>query len=167
LSKSNSTIRVPSLSLIHDFRQDLWIPLGTLYVNPDKGPVLNLSIDVTVGDIVSERHSSSVKVVDFKTKRTTMDYRGDFSECNYLIINQPGSISLHSFTIINSTERGTLCIMGEEDLLTILFLLKPGKKIAYGQPDTGVVVVESSMETAIKVFKILKATVIQYGMQPS
>jgi len=164
LSKSSSTLRVPSLSLIHDFRQDLWIPLGTLYVNPDKGPVLNLSVDVTVGDIVSERHISDVKVVDFKTKRTTMGYRGDFSECNYLIINPPGSISLHSFTIINSTERGAICVMGEEDLLTIPFLLKPGEKIAYGQPDTGVVVVESSTETAIKVFKILKATVIQYGI---
>ncbi|MEM1596467.1 MAG: DUF359 domain-containing protein [Desulfurococcaceae archaeon] len=165
MSNSNSVYKLPSLSLPDEFRSDLWIPQGTLYVHPSKGSITDLHVDITVGDVVSRRHHSYIKVVDFKTKKKLIGRFDEHEKCNYFVLNPPGNISLNSYTFIDSATRGVICVIGEEDLLTIPFLNKINRKIAYGQPDSGIVVLNSSVEMAIKVFKILKATVIQYRIR--
>lgn len=161
MSKSSRNLNLPVLALPHDHRRDLGLPHGKLLVHPERGPIVNLRVDVTVGDIVSERHVSRVKVIDYKTKRFSKLEMYKDERCLY-VVNPPGSISLSSITVINSITHGLICVLGEEDMLSIPFLLRESLKVAYGQPDVGVVILRSSREIALKVFKILKPAMVVY-----
>lgn len=161
--RSSRTYFLPVLHLQSDFREDFSIPQGVLFVHPERGVISGLSADVTIGDIVSDRHFSSVKIQDFKTKRSLIAQVRE--ECTWLATNPPGSISMNSFTVVDTTRMGTICVIGEEDLLVIPFLRYMDRKVIYGQPDSGVVLIKTRSEIAIKVFKILKPTMVKYEVQ--
>ncbi|MEM4717261.1 MAG: DUF359 domain-containing protein [Desulfurococcaceae archaeon] len=168
MSKSSKVRLLPVLSLPSDFRIDLSIPQGVLFVHPEREVIKGLHGDVTIGDVVSNRHFSSIKIRDFKTKRSlTMRERQlhDLGECAFIAINPPGSISLNSLTVLEIARAGIICVIGEEDLLVIPFLRHGDRNIIYGQPDSGAVLVKTRSEIAIKVFKILKPTMVKYEIQ--
>jgi uncharacterized protein (UPF0218 family) len=157
LSKSSS-IAIPVLQLPVEYRRELSIPQGTLHISKNRGVIQGLRGDATVGDVVSERHFSSLKIVDFKTKRLRLV--GSVEQCNQVVLNPPGSISINSITILQAHTQGVICVIGEEDLLVIPLLKKVGNVIIYGQPDTGVVEVVALEEVALKVFKILIPAIV-------
>ncbi|MEM2025062.1 MAG: DUF359 domain-containing protein [Desulfurococcaceae archaeon] len=157
-SNRGSPVVVPALILPQHLRQDLSLPQGTLYVHPERGVVKGLRVKVLVGDVVSTRHFADIKVVDHKTKRTKIDLA--WEECTH-VLNPPGSVSLNSLTM-SSLPRGVICVLGEEDLITLSYMVKNQGSIAYGQPDTGVVLVEPRAEIALKVLKILKPGIVHY-----
>ncbi|MEM4369308.1 MAG: DUF359 domain-containing protein [Desulfurococcaceae archaeon] len=151
-------MRIPVLVLPHEFRNDLSYPQGTLIVHPERGCISGLRVDVTVGDVVSKRHLSRVKVVDYKTKRT---FREPFKEFKCTtVVNPRGSLSLSAIAMamIGTTD---LCVVGEEDMLTIAFLLSQWDTVMYGQPDVGVVIVKTSVHKVLKALKIFKPTVMK------
>lgn len=162
MSKPNRHIYLPALALPAEFRDDLGKPQGTLIVHPERGVVHGIKVDVAVGDIVSQNHLSIVSVVDFKTKREVKP--STRQECHHLAVNPAGVVSINSITIADLASKGTICIIGEEDLLVVPFLRHEGKRILYGQPNTGVVLVEAKRETSIKAFKILKPTMVKYDI---
>lgn len=151
-------MKIPVLTLPHDFRNDLVYPQGTLIVHPERGCIFGVKADVTVGDVVSRRHTSKIKVVDFKTKRVQQISPAETS-C-ILVVNPRGCLSLSSvtFSMLSNTD---LCVIGEEDMLTLAFLPSQADTIMYGQPDVGVVLVKPCIRKALKALKILKPSVIQ------
>jgi len=162
--KSSKIMNIPALLLPSEFRRFLAMPQGTLYIKPTYGDVKGLEATVSVGDIVSSRHRTLVKVVDYKSKRS--HYVSDnivkgISEYR-VVINPPGLLSLNAMTTSTSTLRGYIHVVGEEDLLVIPFLAKSNISILYGQPGTGVVKVDSDVNVALKVLKILKPTIVTY-----
>jgi len=167
LLKSSKPLRVPALELPHQFRQDFSLPQGVLVVHPEKGVVKKLRVDVAVGDIVSQRHDAKVRVLDYRTKRVSLSNATKPHECDVRVINPPGYLSLNSISLITSMEEGSLCVMGEEDLLVVPFLSRECRLIIYGQPGTGIVLVGSRVEMALKVLKILKPAIVQYSYETS
>jgi len=163
LNSSRRSLTIPALTLPLEFRKHLSIPQGTLHVNPKRGEIAGLEALVSVGDVVSSRHKTSIKIFDYKSKRqvytstTLIDVRGP-----RIAINPPGVLSLNAITIIHSTRRGHVFVIGEEDLLVIPLLSRGKTSILYGQPSTGVVRVESDINMALKILKILKPTMVTY-----
>jgi len=159
-------VSIPALTLPLEFRRFLAYPQGTLYVKPRRGEVTGLQATVSVGDFVSERHRAEVKIVDYKSKRRT--YRGEApllsAEMCRVVVNPPGTLSLNAVTTINNTRTGCIRVVGEEDLLVIPFLARSGVSVIYGQPDVGVVLVESDLNMALKILKTLKPTVVTYSI---
>jgi len=146
--------RLPVLRLDDRYRFSLAIPQGDLYVTSSRGIVQGLEADVTVGDIVSTLHKAGISIVDLRTKRhLSLNTR---KECNTIVVNPPGSISLNAFTILRMEKPGRICVIGEEDMLVLPCTLTPGRTIIYGQPDVGAVRTYSSTERALKILKGLK-----------
>lgn len=158
---SSRELKIPILLLPSEYRLDLSLPQGKLYVHKTRGVIKGLKSDVTVGDIVSERHYSKLKIIDYKTKRVHSTQLN--TVCDQIVVNPPGGVSINSTTILDALREGYICVNGEEDLLVIPLLKKTGVKIIYGQPDIGVVEVEGSLERAIKVLKILIPHWHNYG----
>jgi len=159
LSKITS---IPALLLPGEFRRFLATPQGTLYVKPSCGDIKGLEATVSVGDVVSSRHRTLIKVVDYKSRRchyVPNSRLESVNECR-VAVNPPGVLSLNAVTIAMSTSRGYIYVVGEDDLLVIPFLARSNMSILYGQPGTGVVQVYSDINTALKVLKILKPTVV-------
>lgn len=152
------SLKVPALVLMPQFRRDLSLPQGTLYVHPKGGVIRGLKVKVLVGDIVSMTHYANIRVIDHKTKRAKVE--STWGDCTH-VINPPGSLSLNSLTLASKPE-GIICVAGEEDLLVISYIVKDHGDIAYGQPGVGVVVVRPRPEIALKVLKILKPGVVDY-----
>lgn len=164
--KQSRVLNLPVLALPGDYRQDLALPQGILYVNPSRGVVEGFVVDVAVGDVVSERHFSRLKILDFKTRRVNSVTGIHVEQC-IRVLNPPGSISLNSLTILNSLRKGYICVIGEEDLLPVAYLATRDIRVIYGQPDVGVVELKSGIEIALKVFKILKPTMVIYDYSSS
>lgn len=152
--------KIPALGLPTDFRKALSLPQGTLYV-ADRGVVSGLRADVAVGDVVASRHSASVKIVDFKTKRKEAVAHREGARA--VIVNPPGYVSLNSFTMLRMGGVEVFAVEGEEDMLvTAVAYLREGAAIIYGQPDVGVVYLVSDRRRALKVIKALKPVVIRF-----
>ncbi|AFL67304.1 DUF359 domain-containing protein [Desulfurococcus amylolyticus] len=149
---------IPVLKLPVDFRLSLSIPQGDLYVSPDRGLVYGLRAEAAVGDIVSRNHMVEMRITDAKTKRHTVDVGP--RECDVLVVNPQGTISINSFTSSLMGGARSICVVGEEDLLVIPFTLVRGFKIIYGQPDVGVVISSPSRERVLKILKGLKPDIV-------
>lgn len=151
-------MRLPVLALPEDYRVDLACPQGTLFVNPSSGVVSGLEADVAVGDIVSMRHRTRVRVIDFKTKRS--EYIAPTAhKCKY-VVNPRGCVSLMAATLSKLLNRD-ICVVGEEDMLVVAYMLSQTGTILYGQPGVGVVRVKASIHEALKVLRILKPAVVE------
>ena len=160
MEKSFKSIELPVLTLPVKFRRDLSLPQGILYVHSDRGVIRGFKVEVSIGDIVSSRHIASLKIIDYKTKRYVME-RSMKEECNRVVYNPPGTISLNSFTF-TGMRKGVICVEGEEDLLVIPFSRE--REVIYGQPDTGIVLVCPDPKTTIKVLKTLKPSMVKYRL---
>lgn len=150
------------LGLPESFRSSLSLPAGKLIVS-DNEAISGLRAYATVGDIVSQRHQSNLKIVDAKTRRSSVVERkvaaGDIKA---VVLNPRGCISLNAFTMLHSVRSGVVFVVGEEDLLvTPLLYLRPGFTILYGQPGVGVVEVVGDVARALKVLKILKPVLVE------
>ncbi|MCC6041911.1 MAG: DUF359 domain-containing protein [Desulfurococcaceae archaeon] len=159
MSNSSRRQTLPALVLPAKYRLSLARPQGVLHVHRAGGALSGFKSFATVGDVVSRRHHSAIKIIDYKTER----YRTLHAEapCDHVIINPPSSISLNSFTVLTSISKGIVCVIGEEDLLVVPLLRAEGKKVIYGQPGVGLVEVEGNTEMAIKVLKILIPAMVE------
>ncbi len=160
--KSSKIVNIPALLLPGEFRRFLAMPQGTLYIKPSTGDVKGLEATVSVGDVVSSRHRTVIKVFDYKSKRSHYISNSRLRGVGEwrVVINPPGMLSLNAMTITTNTSRGYIYVVGEEDLLVLPFLARSNTSILYGQPGTGVVRVDSDINMALKVLKILKPTVV-------
>ncbi|MCC6011326.1 MAG: DUF359 domain-containing protein [Desulfurococcaceae archaeon] len=169
LNSNKVSLALPALLLPAEFRRHLATPQGTLYVTPQRGDVFGLEATVSIGDVVSARHRTTIRVVDYKSmRRTRLNIAMEDSGKTRVIINSPGSLSLNAITIANATRTGYVRVLGEEDLLVIPYLAwRERISILYGQPGVGVVKLESSVNLALKILKILKPTVVTYRLGES
>jgi len=165
LNSSRTPLAIPVLVLPSEFRRALALPQGALYVEPTRGEVRGLSAVVSVGDVVSARHSAVIRVVDYKSERRPHagSYAVSTSECR-VVVNPPGTLSLNTITTISGVERGCIRVVGEEDLLVIPFLARRGISIIYGQPGVGAVKLKSDLNIALKMLKILKPSIVTYSV---
>ena len=152
---------LPSLALREDFRANMGLPQGTLYIPPGGRLVEGLEVTASVGDVVSDTLESRIKVVDGKTRRGVQT---SARPCDRIVYNPRGVVSLHSVTALRGVKAGWVCVVGEEDLLTtsLAWNLDEGN-IAYGQPGVGVVVVVTDKVRLTKFIKILKPSIISYN----
>lgn len=154
------------LELPESFRPSLSIPGGKLIVS-DNEVIAGLRAYATVGDIVSQRHVSSLKIVDAKTRRSrTVEESVATGDIKAVVLNPRGCVSLNAFTALYSVRSGLVFVIGEEDLLvTPLMYLRPGSTILYGQPGVGVVETVGDVTRALKVLKILKPVLVEAGSE--
>ncbi|MCD6487999.1 MAG: DUF359 domain-containing protein [Desulfurococcales archaeon] len=151
--------RIPVLLLPKWLRPSLSIPQGTLFIG--KNIIKGLKSDIGVGDIVSSTLKTSVKIIDFRTKRHIKDkYTIKDKYCrSFIIMNPPGTISLSSTTLLTQQDmnKNIYIVIGEEDLLVLPLLKnKSWKKLFYGQPPMGVVRVVRTKYSSKRVLEILK-----------
>lgn len=162
-----------TLHLPEFLRESLRIPFGKVVSTTSEVEKLLVeykpTLVITVGDIVAmelEKNnlSMSIKVVDYKTQRRSLETVAGTSERQF--INKPGTIEhgaaeilqkqIHNFLEQkNSTQ---ITINGEEDLLVIpAVLLAPlNAVVLYGQHGLGVVVVQVTEEKKSQVRKIVE-----------
>ena len=150
--------KIPVLRLPKWMRSFLSIPLGKLYIK-SKDLItkddLGFNVNSCVGDIVCREFNSNIKVVDGKTRRSfETGYISGYSK----VVNPRSTISLFSKTILPTSRKFmNVFIYGEEDLLVIpLGLNNSINNIVYGQPRTGIVVVDLNYYSRLKFIKILK-----------
>ncbi|WP_440059020.1 DUF359 domain-containing protein [Thermogladius sp. 4427co] len=157
-------MRLPVLRLPGEFLNSLKIPQGTLFVTEVEGrPVRNISVDASVGDIVSTTLVQRLKILDGRTRRGDayiMDLKPDIE-----IVNPRGSISIFAITLLRAVRKGVVLVNGEEDLLAAAVAWNSPDEwtIAYGQPNVGVVVITASKERLLKFVKILKPAIAVYN----
>ncbi len=150
--------RIPVLKLPYWMRSILSIPLGKLFVKQD-GLIdrsdLGFDVDACVGDIVCKVFSPDLRVVDGKTRRT---YETGYTGGHSVLVNPKGTISILSRTLLTVQRRRLeVFVHGEEDLLVIpLALNRSINNIVYGQPRTGIVIVDLNDYSRLKFIKILK-----------
>jgi len=152
------TRKIPVLKLPYWMRSVLSIPLGKLFIKSKdlvRKSDLWFNVDSCVGDIVCREFDSSVKIIDGKTRRS---FETGYFEHYFKIVNPRSTISLSSKTILSIIKKPmNIFVYGEEDLLVIaLGLNKSLNNIVYGQPRTGIVVVDLNYYSRLKFIKILK-----------
>lgn len=150
---------MPALKPIEFIREVLSKPLSTLYVS-SSGEVKGLTVDYTVGDVVSANHRSKVKIIDYRTKRVALT-REDLEE-GFEIANPPGYITLNSITLLKAVKTNVFKVRGEEDLLVLAVAREGVSRIAYGQPNVGVVVFNKDRVYVTNILKTFKPEIIVY-----
>lgn len=150
--------RIPVLKLPYWMRSVLSIPQGRLFIKSKdliKEKDLCFKIDSCIGDVVCSEFSSSVKIVDGRTRRSIEV--GGFKRYSK-IVNPRSTISLFSKTFLSTIRKPmNVFVDGEEDLLVIALGLNDSlNNIVYGQPGAGVVVVDLNYYSRLKFIKILK-----------
>ncbi len=146
---------IPVLRMQYWVRRVLSTPLDTLYVSHGR-PVSSSdvgSMDVCVGDIVSDTMDCRVRVYDYATRRKVLCTRETSGE--YIVYNPRSTISIGSRNLLYTSHRD-IAVIGEEDLLTLLYTRSKYKSIVYGQPGVGVVVVYNDKYFKTWVTKLLK-----------
>ncbi len=147
---------LPVFILPTKYRKLLSIPQGTLYVPHSERVISGLKVDYAVGDIVSITLNYNVNIIDYKTRRREKVHPPIHEEYTY-IINPPGSLSIHSRTILKTGRYKTYIVKGEEDLIPLAISLEEeGKLVGYGQPNVGVVLLKTSIYRARKLLKTFK-----------
>jgi len=139
-------------------RSTLSIPLGKLFIKTKdlvRKKDLCFNIDSCVGDIVCREFNSNIKIFDGKTRRS---FETSYFKHHLKVVNPRSTISLFSKTILSTIKNPmNIFVDGEEDLLVIaLGLNKFLNNIVYGQPRTGIVVVDLNYYSRLKFIKILK-----------
>ncbi|OYT37937.1 MAG: hypothetical protein B6U89_06580 [Desulfurococcales archaeon ex4484_58] len=151
---------IPVLELPYYMRKTLSIPLSTLYIS-DKHEIKGLVVDYSVGDIVSRNMRSKYKVVDGKTKRTDI-IKKPTSRKYITIVNPRGTISLNTRTLLKAYNIHGYFVKGEEDLIVIGIGCERKTRIVYGQPNIGVVVVDSNPYRMVNIIKTFKPNINVY-----
>lgn len=149
-------ISIPVLRMPDNLRSSLRIPLSTLYVSP--GQIKNLNAEYCVGDIVAKNQECKYMVIDGKTLRETHVRLED----RYKVINPPGTLSLNILTSIKNRDLKKLFVMGEEDLIVLGIGKEYKTTIIYGQPNTGIVIINSNPYWIINVIKAFKPDIVVY-----
>lgn len=83
-------------------------------------------------------------------------------EEGFEIINPPGYLTLNSITLLKALKTTVFKVRGEEDLLVLAVAREGAFKIAYGQPNVGVVVLSRDRTYVLNIIKTFKPEVIVY-----
>ncbi|MEM1627888.1 MAG: DUF359 domain-containing protein [Desulfurococcaceae archaeon] len=161
-----SEINIPVFKLPPYVRESLSIPQGILYVTRTRERVISgLKADITIGDIVSQRHYSEIKVIDHKTRRKTVEHltTKETTQIKSIVYNPAGSISIHSITI-SMTKVHNIFVKGEEDLVVIPYLKSSYNTILYGQPGSGIVAMKSNRLLFLKILKASKPSIVKVSV---
>ncbi len=155
---------LPALVLPHYMRKILAVPHGMLLVKRG-GRVTGISVDVAVGDIVSQTLLSRVRIVDYRTRRRE---RVEPVERGQVIYNPAGAVSMNARSYIEAQQGpATYTVLGEEDLLLIPAALGArGETYAYGQPGIGVVIIHGGARERLKtrlLLKTFKPRILRYN----
>ncbi len=115
--------------------------------------------DFTLKSLINRGFVPDLAVYDRKTKRS--GFNNIDLPPSFMVKNPPGTITDEAFSAIRaalgSGARTSICVEGEEDLLSIpAILLSPtGSVVLYGMPDRGMVLVEADEETKSRVRSML------------
>ena len=149
--------RIPVLILPKYLRKSLRIPLSRLYVS--RGWITGFKADYTVGDIVSQNNIGAHEIIDGKTLREEIHVTVKGVD----VINPPGSLALNTITMLKCRFCKSYIVHGEEDLVTLGVCREYfDKKVIYGQPSTGIVLMKSNPYWAINVIKAFKPDIVDY-----
>jgi uncharacterized protein (UPF0218 family) len=156
------------LRLDDSLRKELSKPLGKILSESEFRNVLaEYRYVVTVGDRVTETSSrfgrdADIQIVDNRERRRDRsEPMGNFLR-RIKLRNPAGTLSEESLRAVkeavNSEKPVRIVVEGEEDLLALpAILLSPkGSAVFYGQPDTGIVMVEVDNSEKERCIKILK-----------
>lgn len=162
------------LTLPESMRSAFKEPLGAVYTDTEALLVAARSIAtdqarplrvITVGDVVtyhllSADYDPDVAIVDYRTKRETLDpeieagLEDGLDDWPTIDIDNPAAtIAFDALcairTAIDADEPTAILVDGEEDLLTLPAIIAApiGASIVYGQPDEGMVLVGVTEET--------------------
>ena len=160
---STKLFTVPKLLLTDSQREGLKQPLGRLVAGTpaecnralrqvktsEKSQILILVGDTISRNAIQSGITPDVIVVDNR------EMRGEAAEFDYgkqrvyRAINEPATINLLAWqAVAEAIEKGDGMVLvdGEEDLLTLVAILVApiGATVAYGQPETGIVIVQIS-----------------------
>jgi uncharacterized protein (UPF0218 family) len=132
-------------------------------VEKEKPPIL-----ISVGDVVSlNLHKYKIHpqltIIDNKSLRTQTTQERISVQKTVHVNNPHGSITQEAISAIKKAleknEHTHIVVDGEEDLLTLIAILYAPKKafVVYGQPYSGIIVVEVTAEKKAEAEKFLKA----------
>ena len=153
----------------HGLDEELKKPNGELFTGPEDSPEVAMSSalenlapgsiiavgDVCVATLLDMGVTADIAVIDGMTKRVELETKVDQSKFDVLLSasNPPGQITPSLFMAVENALHNdqTTCIEvdGEEDLAPIVIhLLAPlGTNVIYGQPNTGVVLRITTLES--------------------
>lgn len=163
-----------------ELRNELSRPYGILYLNEEKliNDLKKFNRIITVGDVVTKTLLNyniypNLAIIDEKTKRFEKLIKiKNLENFNTITIyNEAGVIRFYTICKIrqvmsNLTKNSRILIKveGEEDLLVIPVLLYSHYKdvVLYGQPNVGIVLMESSEPYIWRVKNIISKMLIKY-----
>lgn len=156
-------------TLPKELRDEMRKPIGKVIADiHELLPYVTYPMLITVGDIVSESFSQAgrvpdIQVIDFKTRRHELPLHTLYEA---QIPNAAGTITKQAVEVyqkkvqrfLQTKEKQTLIISGEEDLLALpAILLSPLRSIVlYGQFDLGIVVNEVTEQKKREVESLLQ-----------
>lgn len=163
-----------SLTLPEGLRDELKKPFGTLFKTEKDLPKIQGSTSITVGDIITQtfnrlKVSQKISVVDFVVQRekkfTEIREHGFQSGIEiFNIVNPAATLTPGLFKVIiqvfesKNDKQKVILVAGEEDLVVLPLLLRAplGYSIYYGQPGSGIVMVEVTEKSKDEGFLLLK-----------